>query len=182
MTDRLSWLAGTIVLALFVVGTMTVSTGFFTIDEFIVYTGADALARSGSLVVENGTGTRAKIPGWQIAGKSGTTQSARDAWFIGFTGEYVVGVWMGYDDNSPLTGVTGGGLPAEIWRETMTRILANRQPVPLPMQAPDGNLGRSDPNFGSGNAPAQAPTAPAPAAPSNDQTILDVIGNILSGN
>ncbi len=137
-------------------------------------------------VVENGTGTRAQIPGWQIAGKSGTTQSARDAWFIAFTGEYVVGVWMGYDDNSPLTGVTGGGLPAEIWRETMTRILATRQPIPLPMQAPDGNLGRSDPNYDTGGTAggvqAPAPAAPAaPASPSNDQTILDVIGNILSG-
>jgi len=49
-------------------------------------------------VVEDGTGTRAQIPGWQIAGKSGTTQSSRDAWFIAFTADYVTGVWMGYDD------------------------------------------------------------------------------------
>lgn len=133
-------------------------------------------------VVENGTGVRARIPGWQIAGKTGTTQSARDAWFIGFTGDYVTGVWMGYDDNSPLTGVTGGGLPADIWRETMTRVLAERQPVPLPMQAPDGTLGRSDPNFGQ---PQQAPTiqAPAPAAPASPDngTILDLLGDILNG-
>lgn len=135
-------------------------------------------------VVERGTGARAKIPGWEIAGKTGTTQSSRDAWFIGFTGEYVTGVWMGYDDNSPLTGVTGGGLPADVWKETMTRILEGQQPVPLPMQAPDGYLGRSDPNFGQGGAQtlqAPAPAAPAAPAASNEQTILDVIGNILSG-
>ena len=65
-------------------------------------------------VVDQGTGGRAKLPdGRPVAGKTGTTQAARDAWFIGFTGDYVTGVWMGYDDNTPLSGVTGGGLPAE---------------------------------------------------------------------
>lgn len=87
-------------------------------------------------VVERGTGTRARIPGWQVAGKTGTTQAARDAWFIGFTADYVAGVWMGYDDNTPLTGVTGSGLPAEIWQETMARVHADRTPRPLPMAAP----------------------------------------------
>ena len=87
-------------------------------------------------VIEEGTGQRARIDGWQIAGKSGTTQGARDAWFIAFTGDYVTGVWMGYDDNRPLSGVTGGGLPATIWRETMTRVLAGKTPTPLPMLIP----------------------------------------------
>ena len=90
-----------------------------------------------SRVVQEGTGTRAQIDGWQIAGKSGTTQAARDAWFIGFTGDYVTGVWMGYDNNTPLKGVTGGTLPADIWHATMEPVLANRQPTPLPMLAPD---------------------------------------------
>ena len=88
---------------------------------------------------------------------------------------------MGYDDNSPLSGVTGGGLPADIWRETMTRVLAGQQPVPLPMQEPDGSLRRSDPNFGQ-NTNVQAPAPAAPAAPSQDTTILDVLGNILNGS
>lgn len=87
-------------------------------------------------VVEAGSGSRAAVDGWEIAGKTGTTQGARDAWFIGFSGDYVTGVWMGYDNNTPLTGVTGGGLPAEIWHETMMRTLAGLQPTPLPMQAP----------------------------------------------
>ncbi|NDW46569.1 transglycosylase domain-containing protein [Ruegeria sp. PrR005] len=87
-------------------------------------------------VISEGSGRRAALPGWQAAGKTGTTQAARDAWFIGFTADYVAGVWMGYDDNTPLSGVTGGGLPAEIWHETMIRVHEGMTPKPLPMQAP----------------------------------------------
>lgn len=67
-------------------------------------------------VISQGTGCRAKIPGF-AAGKTGTTQDYRDAWFVGFTDEYVIAVWVGNDDNSPMKGVTGGTLPAEIWRK-----------------------------------------------------------------
>ncbi|WP_319824991.1 PBP1A family penicillin-binding protein [Thalassovita sp.] len=80
-----------------------------------------------------GTGARAALPDRQIAGKTGTTQAARDAWFIGFSADYVAGVWMGYDDNTPLTGVTGSGLPAEIWHETMRRVHEGVPVRPLPM-------------------------------------------------
>jgi membrane peptidoglycan carboxypeptidase len=73
-------------------------------------------------VVRSGTGRRAGLPDREIAGKTGTTQAARDAWFLGFSADYVTGVWMGYDDNTPLTGVTGSGLPAEIFAETMRRV------------------------------------------------------------
>ena len=91
-------------------------------------------------VIENGTGTRAKLPNREAAGKTGTTQVARDAWFVGFTGSYIAGVWMGYDDNTPLTGVTGGGLPADIWRETMIRVHEGIPPKPLPMARPSAKL------------------------------------------
>lgn len=87
-------------------------------------------------VVTGGSGGRAAIDGWQVAGKTGTTQAARDAWFIGFSADYVTGIWMGYDDNTPLSGVTGGGLPAEIWHEVMVRVLDGKTPVPLPMSDP----------------------------------------------
>lgn len=88
-------------------------------------------------VVSNGTGARARLPDRQAAGKTGTTQAARDAWFLGFTADYVAGVWMGYDDNTPLTGVTGGGLPAEIWRETMIRVHEGLPVRALPMLEPE---------------------------------------------
>ncbi|MFQ5566873.1 MAG: transglycosylase domain-containing protein [Paracoccaceae bacterium] len=87
-------------------------------------------------VIEVGTGRRAQLAGREAAGKTGTTQAARDAWFIGFTADYVVGVWMGNDDNTPLTGVTGGGLPAEIWRQTAERIHAGLPPSPLYVVSP----------------------------------------------
>lgn len=89
-------------------------------------------------VVDHGTGTRAQLPdGRPVAGKTGTTQAARDAWFIGFTADYVCGVWMGYDDNTPLKGTTGGGLPAEIWRETMSRVEDGMPVSPLPDWTPE---------------------------------------------
>ena len=72
--------------------------------------------------VQTGTGRRAQITNWDIAGKTGTSQNARDAWFIGFTSTYVVGIWMGSDDNTPLKGVAGGNLPSMIWAEINKKI------------------------------------------------------------
>ncbi|MEF3130012.1 PBP1A family penicillin-binding protein [Rhizobium sp. 268] len=70
------------------------------------------------LVVERGTG-RGADPGTFAAGKTGTSQNNRDAWFVGFTEALVVGVWVGNDDDAPMKGVTGGALPAHIWRDFM---------------------------------------------------------------
>lgn len=89
-------------------------------------------------VISEGTGSRAQFGGRQLAGKTGTTSAAKDAWFIGFSADYVAGVWMGYDDNTPLTGVTGGGLPTDIWREVMMRVHEGVPPRELPMQVPVG--------------------------------------------
>ncbi len=97
-------------------------------------------------VVEHGTGTRARLPGGrQAAGKTGTTSSYRDAWFIGFTEQYVTGVWMGYDDNTPLKGVTGGGLPAEIWQAVMAEIHEGLPNEPLGANMPQGGGNVVDP-------------------------------------
>src|SRR6185503_11734395 len=78
-------------------------------------------------VVVYGTGASARLPDREAGGKTGTTQDSHDAWFIGFTTDYVAGVWVGNDDSSPTRGVTGGTLPAYIWRDT---ILAAEQGKP----------------------------------------------------
>ncbi|HXW43030.1 MAG TPA: PBP1A family penicillin-binding protein [Xanthobacteraceae bacterium] len=67
----------------------------------------------------SGTARRADFPGWPAAGKTGTSQDFRDAWFIGYTAHLVTGVWLGNDDNSPTRKATGGGLPVEIWSRFM---------------------------------------------------------------
>ncbi len=119
-------------------------------------------------VVNGGSGQRAKIPGWQVAGKTGTTQAARDAWFIGFTADYVTGVWMGYDDNTPLSGVTGGGLPAEIWHEVMVRVTEDLEPRPLPAFVPQPKAPE----------PKQQPTRPRRQQRDNllDQLLRGLLG------
>ncbi len=67
----------------------------------------------------SGTAHKAELPGWMAAGKTGTSQDFRDAWFIGYTSNLVTGVWLGNDDNSPTKKATGGGLPVEIWTRFM---------------------------------------------------------------
>ena len=99
-----------------------------------------------------GTGRRASLGDRSVAGKTGTTDAARDAWFIGFSGDYVVGVWMGYDDNTPLTGVTGGGLPAEIWKRTMRGVHEGLPPSTLPVFIPQVPVARvPDPSVVTGS-------------------------------
>ena len=76
----------------------------------------------------SGTARKAEIPGWTAAGKTGTSQDYRDAWFIGYTANLVTGVWLGNDDNTPTRKATGGGLPVEVWTRFMK---AAHQGVPV---------------------------------------------------
>ena len=82
-------------------------------------------------VMISGTGRGAQLDR-PAAGKTGTSQEYRDAWFVGFTADLVVGVWVGNDDGTPMNGVTGGGLPARIWRDVMLVAHRDLPPRPLP--------------------------------------------------
>ena len=79
-----------------------------------------------------GTARKGELPGWQAAGKTGTSQDYRDAWFIGYTSRLTTGVWLGNDDSSPTKKASGGSLPVEIWSRFMKVAMAGQPPTPLP--------------------------------------------------
>jgi penicillin-binding protein 1A len=102
----------------------------------------------------SGTARKAEIPGWVAAGKTGTSQDFRDAWFIGYTANLVTGVWLGNDDSSPTRKATGGGLPVEIWTRFMKTAHQGVAVAALP--------GLGGPSFASALPAASVPMPPAP--------------------
>lgn len=115
-------------------------------------------------VVTSGTGTRAQVPGRDIAGKTGTTSDYKDAWFAGYTGGFTTVVWMGRDDGSPMGRVTGGGAPAELWKRFMTSALKRVPAQPIP-----------------GGPPPAAPLVPPPE-PDPIDALLTPTGESQSGD
>jgi penicillin-binding protein 1A len=129
----------------------------------------------------SGTAKKADLPGWQAAGKTGTSQDYRDAWFIAYTAHMVTGVWLGNDDNSPTKKVSGGSLPVEIWSRFMKDAHAGLAPVGLPLAegrpnepaapgkpvelAPQANARRG--------AMPPAPLAEAGVAPFREKNLLE---------
>src|SRR3712207_8537422 len=97
-----------------------------------------------SKVPEEGTGKRAALEGIRSAGKTGTTNGYRDAWFVGFTGNLVAGVWFGNDDHTSTNNMTGGTLPATAWKEVTAFAHQNLETKPIPalQEAGTAEIGR----------------------------------------
>ncbi len=121
--------------------------------------------------IASGTARHADLPGWQAAGKTGTSQDYRDAWFIGYTSHMVTGVWLGNDDDSPTRKAVGGGLPVDIWSRFMRTAHQGVAPSALPGLGGGGWPGAS--LFQSSSpAPAGGRAAP-PKQEGLDSWLLD---------
>ena len=107
-------------------------------------------------VLVSGTGKRAALAGHPAAGKTGTSQDFRDAWFVGYTAHLVTGVWIGNDDSSPTRKATGGGLPVDIWNRFMRSAHQGVAVTALPGLSGGPSLASA------GSAPANIPIPPAP--------------------
>ena len=86
--------------------------------------------------IVSGTGRRAALADFPAAGKTGTTQDFRDAWFVGYTSYFTAGVWIGNDNSAPMKKSVGGGLPAEMWRQVMQVAHRDKAPQTLPETRP----------------------------------------------
>ncbi|HXW20268.1 MAG TPA: PBP1A family penicillin-binding protein [Roseiarcus sp.] len=106
-----------------------------------------------------GTAHKAELPGWQAAGKTGTSQEWRDAWFVGYTSYLVAGVWLGNDDGSPTKKTSGGNLPVEIWSRFMKTAHQGVEPQNLPL-----GVWRPDGTIDNGQTPSDTSGAPLPPA------------------
>jgi penicillin-binding protein 1A len=119
-------------------------------------------------VMRSGTGSNAMVPGYDLAGKTGTTSDYRDAWFCGYTGGMVTIVWVGRDNNKPMAGITGAKAPSDIWR-TYMKVALKRLPssaifagTPAATPAPEAPIPVADPT----PTPAPAVVADTPVTPS----------------
>lgn len=114
-------------------------------------------------VVLAGTGRRAQLSNTEVAGKTGTTNGYKDAWFIGYTGNYVGAIWFGNDDDTPMEKMTGGTLPAATWHDVMEYAHQGIELKPLPGR-PAPAPATTSPSAGAGDTPRRPPSLTANAA------------------
>jgi penicillin-binding protein 1A len=117
-------------------------------------------------VLVTGSGASARIGGYDLAGKTGTTSDYRDAWFVGYTGGFVAAVWVGRDNNTPMRSVTGGSFPARVWRTFMTSALPRLKVSTIPGGEPVAEVPASDAIGDLLAEPSTNPELPAPGPPS----------------
>jgi len=120
-----------------------------------------------------GTARKAELPGWQAAGKTGTSQDYRDAWFVGYTSQLVAGVWLGNDDGSATKRASGANLPVDIWSRFMREALQGVAPTPLPgggTMREAGPMALAPPPIPPADVPASMP-APIPAPVTRPATV-----------
>ncbi|HJU31377.1 MAG TPA: PBP1A family penicillin-binding protein, partial [Hyphomicrobiaceae bacterium] len=140
-------------------------------------------------VVTNGTAQKATLDFTNVVGKTGTSSSYRDAWFVGFTGALVTGVWVGYDDFRPMPNITGGSLPTQAWHAYMSvahknyRVIPPILGIPLhPNQVADqqrlSELKRTDPGLAQAQV-AQAAQKPTSLMPDQTRAVLQKVAESL---
>ena len=121
-------------------------------------------------VLVSGSGVSARISGYDLAGKTGTTQDYRDAWFVGYTGGFATAVWVGKDNNTPMKSVTGGTFPARVWRTFMASALPRLRVSTIPGGVPSAAVPASgDPIGDLLLAPSSNPELPAAPQPPGAQ-------------
>jgi penicillin-binding protein 1A len=131
-------------------------------------------------VISEGTGEHAAIPGYDLAGKTGTTSDSKDGWFCGFSGGFTACVWMGRDDAQPVAHLAGGGPPAQLWRAFMTSALPRVHAGPIPpgpapvAPSPPPTPATTTPEAPASSAPPAAPPEPPAQVPESSAPATDL--------
>jgi len=151
------------------------------LDRAISIYDLGAMNRMMRAVVTDGTARRAQFGDFEIAGKTGTSQDYRDAWFIGYTSQLITGVWVGNDDNSPTQKVTGGSIPTAIWKDVMEPAHAGLIALPLPGEEDNFEAGTLVAETNESDLVGGEDSLEFPGDSPNEGGFFDELGRLLGG-